>query len=57
MNASESKMDPSLRKRRDELERQVQDLRDQKSKMDATAYYQKLEALLLQIGRLYEGQG
>lgn len=56
MNADEAKLDPSLRKRRDELERQVQDLRDQKSKMDAAAYYPKLEALLLQIGRLYQKQ-
>lgn len=57
MNAGEAKLDPSLRKHRDELERAVQDLRDQKSKMDPTAYYQKLEALLLEIGRLYQQAG
>jgi hypothetical protein len=53
-NASDQKLSPAARARRDELELAIGNLRDQKSTMATEEYYGKLEPLLLEIARLYE---
>lgn len=42
-----------LRRRRDELERAVAALRDQKGKLAEDEYYKRLEPLMIELGRLY----
>ena len=42
-----------VRRRRDEIERTIAALRDQKGKLAEDAYYQRLESLMLELGRLY----
>jgi len=55
-NEAEQKLPPAVRARRDELEMAVAKLRDTKSTMSEDDYYAKLEPLLLEIARLYEGK-
>lgn len=52
----EKKLPPGVRARRDELELAVFKLRDDKAAYPEGEYYQKLEALLLQLAKLYEQQ-
>ncbi len=44
----------ALRQRRDMLERQLEDLRDAKDKIDQTQYYKQVEAIALELARLYD---
>lgn len=49
----ERKIAPEVRRRRDDLELAIAALRDQKGKLGADEYYKRLEALMLDLGRLY----
>ena len=51
---AESKLSEKQRQSRNELEFQLETLRSRKSTMEEDAYYQKLEAILLQLARIYE---
>jgi hypothetical protein len=42
-----------IRRRRDQIELSVAALRDQKPKLDEEDYYRRLEALMVELGRLY----
>ena len=53
-NAYERLLTPEQTKKRDALERQVVELRRSKSSLDEADYYAKLEALLLELARLYD---
>jgi hypothetical protein len=53
-SAPEKAMPPDLRRRRDELELQVLQLRDQRSRIGDDDYYRRLEPLLLEIARIYQ---
>jgi hypothetical protein len=53
-NAADQKLTAEQRAKRDELETQINNLRDRKGKMAKDAYYRELEGLLLQMARLYE---
>ncbi len=56
-NASERLLTPEQRERRDRLERQVLELRRAKASLGEADYYAKLEALLLELARLYDAVG
>jgi hypothetical protein len=49
---SELELSPEARARRDELERQLEALRERKTAIDDDDYYSQLEVLLLEIARL-----
>jgi hypothetical protein len=51
---TERQLPTEVRARRDELELAIAKLRETKSRLAADEYYQKLEALLLEMARLYE---
>jgi hypothetical protein len=51
---SEAEMPAELRAKRDALELQIEKLRDQKEKLGEAEYYDKLEKLLLELGRVYQ---
>ncbi len=51
---SEQKLPTEKRLRRDELERDIAALRDQKSDLGEEEYYRQLETLLLEIARIYQ---
>jgi hypothetical protein len=51
---AEQELSPELRARRDELERQLSDLRGRKGQLKEDEYYRQLERVLLEIARLYE---
>ncbi len=53
----EKNMPAELRAERDKLELEVFQLRDTKAKLPEAEYYKKLEALMLQLGRIYERAG
>lgn len=53
-NAFERRLSPEQREKRDGLERQVVELRRSRDKLDEADYYAKLEALLLELARLYD---
>jgi len=53
-NAADQRLTAEQRARRDELETQINNLRDRKGKIAKDAYYRELEGLLLQMARLYE---
>lgn len=53
-SAAEQKLSPALRAQRDELELALAKLRDGKAKLAEDEYYRRLEALLLDIAKLYE---
>ena len=50
----ERKLPPAVRAKRDELELAIGKLRDQKSGLPEPEYYQLLEAMLLDLARLYQ---
>ena len=54
---AEQEMAPEVRARRDALEVLIARLRDNKRVLPEVVYYEKLEALLLEMARLYEGAG
>jgi hypothetical protein len=54
-SAAEQQLPPAVRARRDELELEVEKLRDTKSKLPEAEYYRRLEKLLLDLAALYEG--
>jgi hypothetical protein len=49
----ERSIPPAIRRRRDELELAVAGVRDQKGKLNEEEYYNRLEPLMLELGRLY----
>jgi hypothetical protein len=49
----ERKIPADVRRRRDELELAIAALRDQKGKLGEDEYYERLEPLMLELGRLY----
>jgi hypothetical protein len=51
---SEQTLSPETRAQRDDLERQLNALRDRKSKMNENDYYKQVERVMVQIARLYE---
>lgn len=50
----EEQLPDEVRLRRDELERQLTELRSRKSMLDEAAYFTELEALLVQLAKLYQ---
>jgi len=50
----EMKIAPTLRAKRDQLELEVMKLRDSKENFSEDEYFSKLEALLLDIAKIYE---
>jgi hypothetical protein len=50
----EQELSPVTRARRDELEKQLSDLRSRKDGMKADDYYDQLEGILIEMARLYE---
>lgn len=56
-NDFERQLTPEDRERRDALEREVVSLRRKKASLEEADYYEKLEALLLELARLYEAVG
>ena len=50
----EKAMPPELRRRRDQLELQVLQLRDGRAKLNEDDYYRRMEPLLLELARLYQ---
>jgi len=53
----EKRIPEGLRKQRDALELEVYKLRDRKANLPEPQYYRQLEAILRQIGRIYEQAG
>jgi hypothetical protein len=56
LTPSERAMPPDLRARRDELELELENLRRRKTTTPEAEYYSQLEALLIELARLYEQQ-
>lgn len=54
---AEQRLSPATRTRRNEMERSIASLRTRKASMNETEYYAALEALLLELARLYESEG
>jgi hypothetical protein len=55
-NESENQLSPDLRAKRDQLELQVMQLRDNRDQYEESGYYQRLEALLIDLAHIYEEQ-
>jgi hypothetical protein len=53
---AERELSPGVRARRDELEQKLSALRERKASMAEAEYYAELEAVLVEIARLYEGK-
>lgn len=53
-NDTDRRLSAEARARRDELEMEIAKLRDEKEKLPEADYYNKLEALVLEIARIYE---
>jgi len=53
-SGSEQKMAPEIRSRRDAIELQIANLRDNKGSLPEDEYYRMLEPLLLELARLYQ---
>ncbi len=53
-NETERRMSPEVRQRRDELERQIFQLREEKAQFKEDEYYGRLEPLLVEMAELYE---
>ena len=51
---AEQKLSPAIRTQRNDLESAIAALRDMKAKLPEDEYYQKLEALLIDLSRLYD---
>jgi len=56
-NAFERRLDPEQRARRDALEQEVRQLRRRRDEMPEEEYYPEMEALLLELSRLYHEVG
>ena len=56
LSESEQKLSPETRVQRNALELQLAEMRTQKSVLEEDEYYKKLEPLLLQLARLYQGK-
>ena len=54
-SAAEQQLTAETRARRDQLERQIAELRETKAKLGEAAYFQQLEKLLLELAALYDG--
>jgi hypothetical protein len=52
---AERQLPPDVRARRDELEQKLSALRSRKAQMNEDDYYRQLEAVLLELARLYNG--
>lgn len=52
----ERKLPPDVRRRRDEIERQVAALREEKGMLGEEEYYGRLEPLMVELARLYSGR-
>jgi hypothetical protein len=52
----EQELSPTVRARRDELEKRLSDLRSRKVGMKEDEYYSQLESILVEIARLYENK-
>jgi hypothetical protein len=50
----EQELSPEVRARRDELEKQLSELRARKTDMNEDTYYRQLERILVEIARLYQ---
>lgn len=50
----EARLPPEVRQRRDELELAIAALRDQKPILDEAEYYQRLDAMMTELAKLYE---
>jgi len=57
LSLEEQALSPEIRVRRDDLERSISNLRNQKAGLDETKYYQQLETLLLELARVYRSNG
>jgi len=55
-STNEQKLTPEQRQLRDELERQIANLRARRSDFPEEAYYRELEALLLQLAEILVGK-
>jgi hypothetical protein len=53
---AERQLPPEVRAHRDELEQKLSALRSRKAQMNEDDYYRQLEAVLLELARLYNGQ-
>lgn len=56
-NAFERRLTAEQRERRDQLERQVRELRRQRDELEEADYYERLEPLLIELGQLYRQVG
>ncbi len=56
LSDQERKLPAETRRRRDELETAIAALRDEKPKLNADEYYKRLESLMVELARLYQGQ-
>lgn len=54
-SATEAAMPPELRARRDQLELQIMELRDARSRYSEAEYFSNLEPLVREIAHIYEG--
>ena len=52
----EQRLPVDVRRRRDRLELDIAALRDQKSKLKADDYYKRLETLMVELAKLYQGE-
>ena len=55
-STTEQELSPAARARRDELEKQLSELRAHKATLPVDEYYQQLEVILVQLARLYEAK-
>ena len=55
LNEDDAALTEEQRKRRDDLERQIETLRTKKAQMPEAEFYMQLEKLLLEVARLYDG--
>jgi hypothetical protein len=51
----ERQLPPEIRRRRDELELKIAALREEKQKLGEKEYYDKLEKLMIELARVYDG--
>jgi hypothetical protein len=54
-NDAERSLLPELRTKRDELELAIGKLRENKASMNEEEYYRKLEEIVVEMARLYDG--
>ena len=53
-NPREQKMPVEIRQRRDQLEREIERLRQTKKNLNETDYYEQLEEILVELAKLYQ---